>query len=502
MTQTVNISSLQETIEAQKRIINTQREKLQWYENILGNKKLPINMRLATIAARTLEETRKPDENGYYRAHLPALAEVVGVSASTISRGLKNLADCTQAVEHLTVPDKDEPYKQIVYIRPTDLLDRPQEIAPIKEIKRHGGDHRIFCDACGSEDIVEQKKHVCRSCGNVVKQFADREVNTPLQDATGESESDIMSNMPVSEATSDNSSPLQDATYTVDTLVSSASCNTINAPEELQALPQWVVWKYEQKPGKAKRDKVPYNIHRAAENARADVSDPRTWSTYDEAKALVERSQRWHTPYTGVGFVFKAGGGIVGIDYDNSLETRIHSYSEISVSGNGVHTYVHGSIPKGTRRNGIEMYDSGRFFTWTGNHLAGTPEVIEDCQTELDTLYKELAPETIPIQPTPGNFTCSRSDEEILEKARNARNGAKFTALYGGDWSGYHSQSEADQALCKMLAYWADNDVSTIDRLFQQSRLYRDKWNEKRGSQTYGEITMYKAIGQNWQIAS
>jgi len=35
---------------------------------------------------------------------------------------------------------------------------------------------------------------------------------------------------------------------------------TLDAPEELKALPAWLVWRYEQHPGEAKPRKVPYYV--------------------------------------------------------------------------------------------------------------------------------------------------------------------------------------------------------------------------------------------------
>jgi hypothetical protein len=216
MTQTISYAAMSKhdlirVIETQQQTIIYEREKRQWYETVLSNKALPINQRLALIAVKRLEETRRPDDDGWTRAYLPALGEMVGVSPSSISRGLQNLHDCTQALERRSVPDAHEPYKSNVFIRSTDLLDRPADIAPTKEIKRHGGDHRIVCQSCGSDDIVEKKQHICRCCGTVVKAFDLREVNSPqedetdpLQDATGE-------NTHRAEFEDEQDDPLQDA---------------------------------------------------------------------------------------------------------------------------------------------------------------------------------------------------------------------------------------------------------------------------------------------------
>ena len=51
------------------------------------------------------------------------------------------------------------------------------------------------------------------------------------------------------------------------------------SPVELKALRQWVIWRYEVRPGKDKSAKVPYQP-RTGHRARTDV--PATWGTWDE----------------------------------------------------------------------------------------------------------------------------------------------------------------------------------------------------------------------------
>jgi hypothetical protein len=50
------------------------------------------------------------------------------------------------------------------------------------------------------------------------------------------------------------------------------------------------------------------------------------------------------------------------------------------------------------------------------------------------------------------------------------------------------------------LAFWTGRDRVAIDRLFRRSGLYREKWDERRGERTYGEITMDKAIEQTSEV--
>ena len=87
-------------------------------------------------------------------------------------------------------------------------------------------------------------------------------------------------------------------------------------------------------------------------------------------------------------------------------------------------------------------------------------------------------------------------DAALIEKAGKAKNGAKFRALMAGDYYlTYPSQSEADVALCSLLAFWTQDPVQ-IDRIFRTSGLFRDKWDKKHHADgsTYGEGTIQKAL--------
>ncbi len=78
----------------------------------------------------------------------------------------------------------------------------------------------------------------------------------------------------------------------------------------------------------------------------------------------------------------------------------------------------------------------------------------------------------------------------------NASNGAKFERLWKGNTGGYDSQSEADMALCNMLAFWTGGDQPWMDDLFRQSGLLRDKWDDVHyaDGSTYGEKTIERAV--------
>jgi putative DNA primase/helicase len=296
--------------------------------------------------------------------------------------------------------------------------------------------------------------------------------------------------------------------------------NLAGIPAKLKAISHWLVWKSEEREGKS--TKVPYSP-RTGKKAR--VNDPKTWSTFDEA---VEAHRKGG--YAGLGFVFwrvdPAGNDgqqdagnvppLVGIDLDKCLNReageidpeaqtivkQMDSYTEISPSGTGLHIWAVGRLPPdGNREGPIEMYDHGRFFCITGHHLPGTPPTIEERTEQLAVLHAEVFGsrharfKSNGARPS-GNLAAALTldDEELLEKARGAKDGDKFSRLWSGDWSEYPSQSEADQALCEILAFWCGPDSGRIDRLFRRSGLYREKWDKKRGSQTYGKRTITKAI--------
>ncbi len=87
-------------------------------------------------------------------------------------------------------------------------------------------------------------------------------------------------------------------------------------------------------------------------------------------------------------------------------------------------------------------------------------------------------------------------DLELLQRARDAKNGERFRALYDeGNWKAYYSsQSEADLGLCDMLSFWCGRDEDRIDRLYRESGLMRKKWDSRRRDTTYGADTIAKAI--------
>ena len=249
-------------------------------------------------------------------------------------------------------------------------------------------------------------------------------------------------------------------------------------PQELRERPQWVVWRIEERDGKP--TKVPY---RADGGGRASSTDAATWASFAIAREAVDALKA-----DGIGFVFSPDDPFVGVDLDDGLSEAerdlimiaLDSYSETSVSGAGLHVIMKARLNgHGRNRRGpFEVYDSGRYFVVTGQHIAGTPTTIEERQTELEEVLAQFLPTPKPAtkfarEPSPVDL----DDRDLLDKAFGARNGDDFRDLYQGRWEGRHqSQSEADLALCSLLAFWCGRDSERIDQLFRSSGLYREKW--------------------------
>jgi primase-polymerase (primpol)-like protein len=229
----------------------------------------------------------------------------------------------------------------------------------------------------------------------------------------------------------------------------------------------------------------------------------------------------------GVGFVFTAIDRFLGVDLDDCREPEdgtlsepaceiveeLDSYTEVSPSGTGVHVLAVGSLPEGRSRHGtVEMYDDARFFTITGEHVADTPATLERRSEALAAVHDEYVqpeatdaatntaePDTTPSEapaPDADGDRTTLDDNTLLEKAKSAANGDKFQRLWRGSTAGYPSQSEADLALCCLLAFWTGGDAAQMDRLFRQSGLMREKWDQVHFAEgaTYGERTIERAI--------
>ena len=283
-----------------------------------------------------------------------------------------------------------------------------------------------------------------------------------------------------------------------------------NYPEVLRALP-FCTWKLE-KDSHGRLTKVPYNPRTGF---HASVDKPYTFADMEMALKAVEN-------YSGVGINISGRVGCIDVDgcvrEDGSLtDTTLavmalfpDAWVEYSPSGTGLHVYF--LIPEGyvydkeeyyinCNKYGLEMYIAGEtshFLTITGNvfRTGGMTVTGENLDSFKNTYMKRPALERAEIQVPEGGSILS--DEEVMVKCYRSQGGGTFARYYDGDWTKpgdpNWSHSQADLSVCRRLAFFCRGNMEQMDRLFRNSGLYREKWDERRGDGTYGELTMRKAI--------
>jgi putative DNA primase/helicase len=283
-------------------------------------------------------------------------------------------------------------------------------------------------------------------------------------------------------------------------------CYPDQVPAELQAVNQWVAWRYAQRG--AGWDKPPLTIS----GQLAAVNNPSHWCSFDDA---VRAALRPASNFDGIGFVVVAEDPYVVVDLDhcvldgtlapwarNIVET-LRSYAEVSPSGTGLHVIAAGALPEGPRRiGGVEMYDRSRYITFTGDRWPGTPTTIERRQPQLVDVHKRhlidvaaRAARTAPEQPTANRPRVDLDDEHVLRLAMSASDGDLFARVWNGDTSHFGGDaSRADFWLARKLAFYVGGDVPRIDALFQKSALMRPKWSSRRQDSTYGILTIERAL--------
>ncbi len=308
-----------------------------------------------------------------------------------------------------------------------------------------------------------------------------------------------------------------------------------NIPVELTQRQQWVCHRFPNKMPLCPRPEQDGKLH------PAQADNNRTWGTLDEALYAVKK-------YGAVGIGFELGEGICGVDIDHCIEDgeindlakelvdQLQSYTEISPSGTGLHILCKGHLPdrEGRRDSmlGLEMYDSVRYFTVTGNVFCdedGIAYPLRECTEQLDAIHKKYLThekteqfrlgESVPDEPVsaaviPNDQSVAHgslkpsvtaqdervrdlSDDQILDIAFKSQNGKEMEQLFNGDWdtAKYPSQSEADFAFASYLAFWFNCDLDRMDRIFRCSGMFRKKWDRSVGGRkTYGQYTLIHAI--------
>jgi hypothetical protein len=158
-------------------------------------------------------------------------------------------------------------------------------------------------------------------------------------------------------------------------------------PAEMLVEKRWVRYFLKPKP-EGGTAKIPLGNH----------SDPNTWSTFDDCVAKIENKQQ------GIGYNF-LGGEIQGLDIDHCrnprtgvicneamlLLSRLPSWAEYSVSGQGIHVLFKGTVRgKDLKETCLQFWHSKkspRFFALTCNMVGEAFTALKDIGDDFNYIF-------------------------------------------------------------------------------------------------------------------
>lgn len=256
-----------------------------------------------------------------------------------------------------------------------------------------------------------------------------------------------------------------------------------NFPPEILAAPVWCVAGLDDNGD----TKVPVNPYT---RKRADVTDPSTWGTFEDACATAVEMGLYladsNTP--AVGHVLRVTDGIFVIDFDKAYRSvavwliqqqvldMFESYVEESQSGCGMHLYARGLLFKGKRFKAgqFEMYGHARFIVATGRTLCDRPPV--DHSLTVAHFIADHAPAETQFtfdQTSPYNqYAIDRLLSNTFVRE------AFFTAGGWREW-GISDHSIADHAFMKEILKACPNHSQALEIFGGSPMGQRDKWRDR-----------------------
>jgi len=290
----------------------------------------------------------------------------------------------------------------------------------------------------------------------------------------------------------------------------------------LGALPNWVNWNLEPRPGDPKPTKVPYTPSTTGPQVKAKAGEPATWGDAATAFAAANAGR-----FTGVGFEFHAGEGLLLFDMDSVIDAAgkiaslaratmalLGSYAEPSPSNTGIRIIAAGELPRpliaadrqGKKKDGLELYGGAHFGTITCRPFKGYDQVRHVDTATMVRLFAlwwpdEMAAKVAPSVPLPPLMPTLPDDRELLEKAFAAKNGADLHARHTGTI--IHSDPSGDDfAYLTSLAFWTQRDAGRMRRIAAASgrAQVRTKWQSRRGAGDLLDYNIAKACAEQHTV--
>ncbi|MEM9414808.1 MAG: phage/plasmid primase, P4 family [Planctomycetota bacterium] len=246
-------------------------------------------------------------------------------------------------------------------------------------------------------------------------------------------------------------------------MIARTGINTTHIPPELKALRRWVVWKHED------GTKVLYRAEHPSR--RASSTDPNSWSDFETALS----SYATHG-YAGIGIALGElddGRVLAGVDLDDCIVDgevvaeaqgiidKLNTYTEISPSGDGVKSFLYGrkpasrtgcqvDPPSGTFKR-IEIYDTGRWFTVTGERMTDAAEV-RACNGDFQSVCEQYLP-----APRAVKLAKPIKPEDMADAERRCM---AYLAKVDDAISGQGGHSATLRAACECFRFGLDRDAA------------------------------------------
>jgi primase-polymerase (primpol)-like protein len=281
-------------------------------------------------------------------------------------------------------------------------------------------------------------------------------------------------------------------------------------PPELKTWEIWLPFRTSPRPSVG-LNKIPQN----RQGRPAKYTDPATWMSYEEA---ARQSQR--PGYEGVGIVLHKELGLMGIDFDHCIVdgvpdpevegwvAKLNTYTELSFSGEGLHSLAYGKLPWKANRSGkVEMYTDARFFVVTGRQVTGTPDEIMPAQAVIDAIHGQVfGNQPVETVDTTAPYYTEREEGELSTESlfpddtvmAALRRNAVARKYFDGSVVTINASS-ADWDLARSLAFFCQGNLAQMRRLFMKSSLVREKTVSKRGAGDYLDLTLGNAAARQRQ---
>ena len=241
------------------------------------------------------------------------------------------------------------------------------------------------------------------------------------------------------------------------------------------------------------KNKIPYSAYT---KKRTDIKIKNNLCSYE----MAQNTHKNNSYFDGIGIVLghTTKGTLCGLDIDNCIDkygnisdnaleiiNLLNTYTEISISGKGIHCLFFANKIGGNCKNNninwckcLELYDKNRFFTLSGYTL--NDKNIEYRQEQCNIIYEKYF----------CKYDKIKQSNQSFRKNENFNNSAR---IYGNDYLNYifskdkkfksywfrtisiSDESSADYGFLNKLKYWLDGNPILMKEWFLKSPYFMQK---------------------------